>query len=90
MTHQFSEKQIRDTYALARERYASLGVDADAALAKLATIPISLHCWQGDDVGGFEATQRSAGRRAGGHGQLSRQSRAPRRSCGRTSIRRTA
>jgi L-rhamnose isomerase len=55
MTHLFSERQIRDTYALARERYASLGVDADAALAQLATIPISLHCWQGDDVGGFEA-----------------------------------
>ena len=55
MTPQFSEKQIRDSYALARERYATLGVDADAALAQLATIPISLHCWQGDDVGGFEA-----------------------------------
>jgi L-rhamnose isomerase len=54
MTNQISEKQIGDAYALARERYASLGVDADAALAGLATIPISLHCWQGDDVGGFE------------------------------------
>ncbi len=49
-----TEKQIRDAYALARERYAALGVDADAALARLAAIPISLHCWQGDDVGGFE------------------------------------
>lgn len=55
MTNQFSEKQIRDTYALARERYAALSVDADAALARLDTIPISLHCWQGDDVGGFES-----------------------------------
>lgn len=41
-------------YALARESYAALGVDTEAVLARLATIPISLHCWQGDDVGGFE------------------------------------
>jgi L-rhamnose isomerase len=41
-------------YDLARERYAALGVNTDAALDKLATVPISLHCWQGDDVGGFE------------------------------------
>lgn len=41
-------------YSLARERYAELGVDAEAALATLAATPISLHCWQGDDVGGFE------------------------------------
>lgn len=43
------------TYSLAREAYAGIGVDTEAALAKLATIPISLHCWQGDDVGGFES-----------------------------------
>lgn len=41
-------------YELAREMYAALGVDTEAALARLATTPISLHCWQGDDVGGFE------------------------------------
>jgi L-rhamnose isomerase len=41
-------------FRLARERYAALGVDVDRALKTLATIPISLHCWQGDDVGGFE------------------------------------
>ena len=41
-------------YAAARERYAALGVDTDAALARLARVPISLHCWQGDDVAGFE------------------------------------
>jgi L-rhamnose isomerase len=41
-------------YQSARETYAGAGVDAEAALAALATIPISLHCWQGDDVGGFE------------------------------------
>jgi L-rhamnose isomerase len=41
-------------YASAQERYAALDVDTDKALEILATIPISLHCWQGDDVGGFE------------------------------------
>ncbi|HTT58312.1 MAG TPA: L-rhamnose isomerase [Opitutaceae bacterium] len=41
-------------YSLARERYATLGVDAEAALGTLARTPLSLHCWQGDDVGGFE------------------------------------
>jgi len=41
-------------YALARESYALLGVDTEAALATLAATPVSLHCWQGDDVGGFE------------------------------------
>ena len=41
-------------YALARERYAALRVDVDRALKTLARIPLSLHCWQGDDVSGFE------------------------------------
>jgi len=50
-----TDKQINDAYALARERYAALGVDTDQALATLVNISISLHCWQGDDVGGFEA-----------------------------------
>ncbi len=54
MMIQPTERQIQDAYALARERYAALGVDTDAALARLAAIPISLHCWQGDDVRGFE------------------------------------
>ena len=45
---------IEKTYASARDRYAQLGVDTDKALARLQTISISLHCWQGDDVGGFE------------------------------------
>ncbi len=43
-------------YAFAQQRYATMGVDTEAVMAKLATIPISLHCWQGDDVGGFENT----------------------------------
>ncbi|PTY05586.1 L-rhamnose isomerase [Opitutaceae bacterium EW11] len=43
-----------NSYTLAKEQYAALGVDTEAALASLSRIPISLHCWQGDDVGGFE------------------------------------
>ena len=41
-------------YTLAQSTYAELGVDTEAALQALTAIPISLHCWQGDDVGGFE------------------------------------
>ena len=41
-------------YSIAQEAYAQYGVDTDVALATLARTPISLHCWQGDDVGGFE------------------------------------
>ena len=40
-------------YEIAREIYAGIGVDTDAALEKLRNIPISIHCWQGDDVNGF-------------------------------------
>src|SRR5580765_5365540 len=53
--------QIEIAYHLARERYAELGVDVEKALARLATIPISLHCWQGDDVGGFENPESALG-----------------------------
>jgi len=45
---------IQTGYQYATEVYASLGVDVEKALRTLATIPISLHCWQGDDVTGFE------------------------------------
>lgn len=41
-------------FSVAKERYAELGVDVEAALAAAASLPLSLHCWQGDDVGGFE------------------------------------
>jgi L-rhamnose isomerase len=49
-----SESQIQNAYSLAKERYAELGVDTEQALARLEQVSISLHCWQGDDVGGFE------------------------------------
>ncbi len=45
-------------YSVAKQRYAEIGVDTDAAMKKLASIPISLHCWQGDDVGGFETSSQ--------------------------------
>ena len=41
-------------YESAKQIYASFGVDTDAAIAKLKSIPVSLHCWQGDDVKGFD------------------------------------
>jgi L-rhamnose isomerase len=49
-----TDASIQSAYALAKERYAAIGVDTAAALVALKKIPISLHCWQGDDVGGFE------------------------------------
>jgi L-rhamnose isomerase len=50
-----TDRAVQAAYELARERYAGLGVDSEAAMARLAQVAISLHCWQGDDVGGFEA-----------------------------------
>ncbi|MBI4603529.1 MAG: L-rhamnose isomerase [Planctomycetes bacterium] len=58
-----STSTIEKAYEIARERYAELGVDADRALERLARVSISLHCWQGDDVGGFE---RPGGELGGG------------------------
>ena len=46
----------QSSYPAARELYAEMGVDAEAAMARLERIPVSLHCWHGDDVGGFENT----------------------------------
>ena len=41
-------------YESARAMYAAYGVDTDAAIAKLQTLPVAMHCWQGDDVIGFD------------------------------------
>ena len=49
------EKDILKAYEYARERYAALGVDTDKAIAELEKQQISLHCWQTDDVLGFES-----------------------------------
>jgi len=54
-------QQLHSAYALASERYAALGVDADKALDTLGRITLSVHCWQGDDVGGFESPDAALG-----------------------------
>lgn len=53
--------EIEQAYSLARERYLALGVDVEQALDRLAGIRVSLHCWQGDDVLGFENTGEAIG-----------------------------
>jgi L-rhamnose isomerase len=49
-----TEKRLTETFALAKERYAELGVDVESAIEAADAVPLSIHCWQGDDVGGFE------------------------------------
>ena len=49
------------SYDLAREQFADWGVDAEAAMNSLSKIAISVHCWQGDDVGGFERKSGTSG-----------------------------
>lgn len=56
-----SATHLERSFALAKERYADLGVDVSKALTQLSRIPISLHCWQGDDVGGFENSDTTLG-----------------------------
>ncbi|NTT84967.1 L-rhamnose isomerase [Tabrizicola fusiformis] len=48
-------------YDSARAQFADWGIDAEAAIAATLAVPISVHCWQGDDVGGFEKKSGSAG-----------------------------
>lgn len=50
------EEMIKKAYEIARERYAELGIDTEAALDKLQKVQLSLHCWQTDDVAGFESS----------------------------------
>ena len=63
---------LEKSYSLAKERYAEWGVDADAAMKRLEGIAISVQCWQGDDVGGFESAGGLTRRRHHGHRQLPR------------------
>ncbi|HOI48725.1 MAG TPA: L-rhamnose isomerase [Prolixibacteraceae bacterium] len=49
-----NQERIKKAYDLAKQEYAEMGVDTDQALKKLDEVAISLHCWQTDDVGGFE------------------------------------
>jgi len=48
-------------YALALEEYADFGINAEAALGELEKLPVSVHCWQGDDVAGFESGEQGLG-----------------------------
>ena len=50
-----------NAYTLAKERYAALGVDTEAALETLKNVTVSVHCWQGDDVVGFDAKEALSG-----------------------------
>jgi L-rhamnose isomerase len=58
MSDQPADRVVQAAYDLAQARYAAFGVDTSRALAALEQVSISLHCWQGDDVAGFENTGR--------------------------------
>jgi L-rhamnose isomerase len=49
---------IKENYEFAKQAYAKWGVDVEEAVEKLKNVPISIHCWQGDDVGGFEINKQ--------------------------------
>src|SRR5512140_2819299 len=48
------KEHIKKSYQLAKEQYAESGIDTDKVLSEMGNVVISLHCWQTDDVGGFE------------------------------------
>lgn len=52
---------VKERYEAAREAYKAMGVDTDRALKALKTIPVSMHCWQGDDVVGFDGAGALSG-----------------------------
>ena len=54
-------ENIKKAYELAKLKYAELGIDTDKAINELANIPISMHCWQGDDIFGFENSSELSG-----------------------------
>lgn len=54
-----NKQRIQQAYQLAKEEYAELGINTDAVLEKMKEVVISLHCWQTDDVGGFETPDSS-------------------------------
>ena len=56
------EDLINKAYEIAKERYAALGLDVEKVMEQLQKVSISMHCWQADDVQGFE----SAGSLTGG------------------------
>jgi len=54
-----TQKKIEEAYAFAQERYAEYGIDTGRVLEQLDEVPISIQCWQGDDVLGFESADAS-------------------------------
>ena len=50
-----------DAYTYAKEKFEALGIDTDAVIDRVKNIPIALHCWQGDDVGGFDSDMALSG-----------------------------
>ena len=52
---------VKERYESAKEMYAAMGVDTDKAVETLEKIAISMHCWQGDDVMGFEGADSLSG-----------------------------
>jgi len=57
-----NENRIIEAYRIAKEVYAELGIDTDKAIGSVNAVPVSMHCWQGDDLLGFEgATELTGG-----------------------------
>ena len=56
-----NQELIEKAYEIAREQYAALGVNTDMVLENLKSVNLSIHCWQADDVAGFEDTSGSLG-----------------------------
>lgn len=56
-----NKKRVEQAYAIAREVFAEQGVDTEVAMELALAVPVSLHCWQADDVGGFEVKEGAAG-----------------------------
>ena len=50
-----------NNYEYARKKYAELGIDTEAAIKKLSDVTVSMHCWQGDDVKGFDSEEALSG-----------------------------
>lgn len=55
------DQKVHHAYELAKERYAELGIDTESVLARLQDFHLSMHCWQADDVAGFESSGELTG-----------------------------
>lgn len=71
------EQRIERAYELAKEAYSEVGVDVEGAMEVLRRVPISMHCWQGDDVGGFERGEEDLGGGLAVTGQYPGKARTP-------------